>query len=111
MSWSWIRKSRRLWIPATSSTGASHSATNASGGTLTSTTQQTGKFTTLVAQLHLNPYQSITADAQATYGNVSHQIDQASFSANLVGTGRLADHYLGFTWFATSASWPSWLSG
>src|SRR5437879_12139008 len=34
LSWSWIRKSRRLWSAATSSTGASHSATSASGGTL-----------------------------------------------------------------------------
>src|SRR5207248_10660810 len=78
--------------------------TSASGGTLTSTPQQNGKFTPLLAQLHVNPYQSITADAQAPYGNVSHQIDQASFSANLVGTGKWSDRYLGFTWFASFQS-------
>jgi len=48
----------------------------------------------------VNPYQSITFDANATYGNVSHQIDQTSVSANLVGTGKRADKYLSFTWFS-----------
>jgi len=93
-----------LTFSLTQTVSLSKPFTSASGGTLSSTTQQTGKFTPLLAQLHFNPYQSITADAQATYGNVSHQIDQASFSANLVGTGRLADRYLGFTWFATYQS-------
>jgi LPS-assembly protein len=80
--------------------------TSATGGSLTSTSlgPTDNKFTPLIAQLHLNPYQSITADAQATYGNVSHQIDQTSFSANLIGTGKWSDKYLGFTWFATFRS-------
>jgi lipopolysaccharide export system protein LptA len=59
------------------------------------------KFTPLVGILHVNPYQSITFDATATYGNVSHQIDQTSVSANLIGTGAHADKYLAFTYFAT----------
>jgi LPS-assembly protein len=91
--------------------------TSATGGNLPSSPfgfQSDNKFTPLVAQLHLNPYQSITADAQATYGNVSHQVDQTSLSANLIGTGKWSDKYLGFTWFAnfrtpvqTSSSDPS----
>lgn len=59
------------------------------------------KFTPLVATLRVNPYQSITVDASTTFGNVSHQIDQTSLSANLFGTGRLADKYMSLTWFAT----------
>jgi hypothetical protein len=59
------------------------------------------RFTPLVANLHVNPYQSITFDTTVTYGNVSHQIDQASVSANLVGTGKNLDKYLAFTYFAT----------
>ena len=59
------------------------------------------KFTPLVGTLRVNPYQSVTVDASATLGNVSHQIDQLSFSANLVGTGKRADKYLGLTWFET----------
>ncbi|HET7712112.1 MAG TPA: LPS assembly protein LptD [Thermoanaerobaculia bacterium] len=59
------------------------------------------KFTPLEASLHVNPYQSVTLDASATFGNVSHQIDQASVSANLVGTGTRADKYLSFTWFSS----------
>lgn len=59
------------------------------------------RFTPLVASLHVNPYQSITFDASASYGNVSHQIDQTSVSANLVGTGTAADKYLSFTYFAS----------
>ena len=54
-----------------------------------------------MGNLHVNPYQSITFDATATYGNVSHQIDQTSVSANLVGTGKNIDKYLAFTYFAT----------
>jgi len=78
--------------------------TNATGGTLpgSSITPGTqGKFTPLTATLHVNPYQTITLDASATYGNVSHQIDQSSLSANLLGTGKNADKYLSFTWFAS----------
>jgi len=59
------------------------------------------KYTPLTANLRFNPYQSITVDSNATYGNISHQLDQVSFSANLVGTGKRADKYLGLTYFAT----------
>jgi LPS-assembly protein len=76
--------------------------TNGTSGSLTGTSLSTGnnRFTPLVASLHVNPYQSITFDASTTWGNVSHQIDQTSVSANLVGTGARADKYLSFTWFA-----------
>jgi LPS-assembly protein len=71
--------------------------TTSSGSTLT-----TGqKFTPLVASLHANPYQSITVDASAAFGNISHQVDQASLSANLIGTGINSDKYLGLTWFTS----------
>ena len=59
------------------------------------------RYTPLTADLRFNPYQSITLDATATYGNISHQLDQVSLSANLVGTGKRADKYLGLTYFAT----------
>ena len=59
------------------------------------------RFTPLNATLRVNPYQAITVDASARYGNVSHQIDQTSLSANRLGTGTNADKYLGLTWFAT----------
>jgi LPS-assembly protein len=58
------------------------------------------KFTPLSASLRFNPYQSTTVDATVQFGNVSHQLDQLSVSANLIGTGKLADKYLGFTYFA-----------
>jgi len=75
--------------------------TSATGGNLPGSTATTqGKYTPLVASLRANPYQSITFDASATYGNVSHQVDQTSVSANLVGTGARADKYLRFTWFS-----------
>ncbi|MCU1244622.1 MAG: lptD, partial [Acidobacteria bacterium] len=51
--------------------------TSASGGNLpgsTETPSNDQKFTPLVASLHVNPYQSITLDANATFGNLSHQI-------------------------------------
>jgi lipopolysaccharide assembly outer membrane protein LptD (OstA) len=54
-------------------------------------------FSPLTASLHVNPYQSITLDANTTFGNVSHQVDQTSFSANILSR----DRYLGFTWFAS----------
>ncbi|HVS31296.1 MAG TPA: LPS assembly protein LptD [Thermoanaerobaculia bacterium] len=60
-----------------------------------------GKFTPLTATLRVNPYQSITLDANATFGNITKQLDQSSFSANLIGTGKNADKYVGVTWFAT----------
>jgi LPS-assembly protein len=59
------------------------------------------KFTPLSASLRYNPYQSTTVDATAQFGNVSHQLDQVSVSANLLGTGRFIDKYLGFTYFAS----------
>jgi len=59
------------------------------------------KFTPLLGNLRFNPYQSVTVDATAAYGNISHQLDQLSLSANLVGTGTRADKYLGLTYFAS----------
>lgn len=59
------------------------------------------KFTPMVATLRVNPYQSLTLDASTTIGNISHQIDQTSLSANLAGTGKRSDKYLGLTWFAS----------
>jgi hypothetical protein len=77
--------------------------TNTTGGNLPGSTQPLGtnKYTPIQASLHVNPYQSITLDANASYGVVSHQVDQTSLSANLVGSGRLEDKYLSFTYFAT----------
>lgn len=60
-----------------------------------------GRFTPLLATLRFNPYQAITLDASAAFGNVSRQLDQVSVSANLVGTGTQADKYLGLTYFAS----------
>jgi LPS-assembly protein len=71
------------------------------GGLPGSQVPQSGRFTPLIAGLHVNPYQSITLDAAATFGNVSHQLDQTSLSANLLGTGKRADKYLSFTWFSS----------
>lgn len=65
------------------------------------TSQGEQKFTPLLATLRFNPYQSVTVDANATFGNVSRQADSMSLSANLVGTGKRADKYLGFTYFAS----------
>lgn len=59
------------------------------------------QFTPLTATLRFNPYQSITVDANASFGNISHQADSLSLSANLVGTGERADKYLGFTYYAS----------
>jgi len=86
-----LRQSVSLSKPFTSATGG-----NLPGSTAT----PQGKFTPLVASLHVNPYQSVTFDANATFGNVSHQVDQTSVSANLIGTGARADKYLRFTWFS-----------
>jgi len=77
------------------------STTSGSTGSSTPTVDLNQKFTPLVASLHVNPYQSITLDASTTFGNVSHQLDQTSLSANLVGTGKNVDKYLAFTWFAS----------
>lgn len=79
--------------------------TNGTSGALPGLpTTTNSKFTPLVATLRVNPYQAITVDANATFGNTSHQIDQTSLSANLIGTGKNADKYLGLTWFATFRS-------
>ncbi|HYR28685.1 MAG TPA: LPS assembly protein LptD, partial [Thermoanaerobaculia bacterium] len=59
------------------------------------------RFTPLLASLRFNPYQSVTFDASASFGNISHQLDQVSVSANLVGTGERADKYVNFTYFAS----------
>lgn len=88
-----IRQTVSLSKPFTSGTGG-----NLAGSSIPIDTNQ--KFTPLVASLHMNPYQSITFDASSTWGNVSHQIDQASLSANLIGGGANDARYLGFTWFA-----------
>jgi len=90
-----LRQSVSLSKPFTSSTG----------GNLPGTTTPPGenKFTPLVASLHINPYQSLTFDSSATFGNVSHQLDQLSVAANLVGTGTRADKYLSFSWFSSFA--------
>lgn len=75
--------------------------TAATTGGLSTTVPQTGQFTPLVAALHVNPYQSVTLDASASYGNVSHELDSTSLSANLLGTGSRVDKYLSFTWFSS----------
>ena len=62
------------------------------------------EFTPLQASLRVNPYQSVTLDATASFGNISHQLDQMSVSANVLGTGRHADKYLGLTYFASLES-------
>ena len=86
----------------TQSVSLGRAFTNATAGGLSgSTVPQQGKFTPLVAGLHVNPYQSVTLDASATFGNISHQLDQTSLSANLLGTGVRADKYLSFTWFSS----------
>lgn len=87
-----LTQSVSLGTPFTSSTV---------GGISGSTVPQQGKFTPLVAGLHVNPYSSVTLDAAATFGNISRQLDQTSLSANLLGTGVRADKYVSFTWFST----------
>ena len=77
--------------------------TNATGGSLGSGSLTPGdsKLTPLVASLHFNPYQTITFDASTSYGSTTHQIDQTSISANLVGSGIHIDKYLSFSYFAS----------
>ena len=58
-------------------------------------------YTPLFATLRVNPFQSVTVDASAQFGNISHQLDQTSFSANVIGSGANAGRYIGLTWFAT----------
>jgi len=84
----------------TQSVSLGNQFTNANVGGL-STVPQQGKFTPLLAGLHVNPYSSLTFDASATISNISHQIAQTSLSANLLGTGTRADKYLSFTWFSS----------
>ncbi|HMC20365.1 MAG TPA: LPS assembly protein LptD [Thermoanaerobaculia bacterium] len=88
-----LRQSVSLSKPFTSSTGGSIPGSTVPPGE--------NKFTPLLASLHVNPYQSLTLDASATFGNVSHQLDQTSLAANLVGTGKYADKYLSFSWFSS----------
>ncbi|HEX7831277.1 MAG TPA: LPS assembly protein LptD [Thermoanaerobaculia bacterium] len=76
-----------------------------------STVPQENSFSPLLANFRFNPYQSITLDANALFGNVSHQIDQVSVSANLVGTGTRSDKYLGLTYFSTFEQPGSTASG
>jgi lipopolysaccharide assembly outer membrane protein LptD (OstA) len=78
--------------------------TNATGGSVPGSSIPPGvdnKFTPLVASLHVNPYQSFTVDASSTFSNVSHQLNQTSLSANVIGTGKNTDKYMSFTWFAS----------
>jgi LPS-assembly protein len=75
--------------------------TSATSGGLSSTVAAQGKFTPLVAAVHVNPYSSVTLDASASFGNGSHQLDSTSLSANLLGTGARIDKYLSFTWFSS----------
>jgi LPS-assembly protein len=58
------------------------------------------QFTPLAARLRVNPYQSMTLDATARFGNESHQLDYMTVSANVLGSGKHADKYLGFSYFA-----------
>jgi hypothetical protein len=85
-----LRQTVSLSKPFTTATG---------GGTVP--LNDGGKFTPLTATLRVNPYQSITVDANASFGNITKQLEQSSFSANLIGTGKNADKYLRVTWFAT----------
>lgn len=83
-----LRQSAALSEPVTTSTGGSSGFAE-------------HQFTPLDATLRVNPYQSITIDATARFGNISRQLDQTSLSANLIGSGDRAGEYLSLTWFAT----------
>ncbi|HEX9981732.1 MAG TPA: LPS assembly protein LptD [Thermoanaerobaculia bacterium] len=74
---------------------------NRGGSNIPGAERRPARYTPLTASLRVNPYQTLTLDATSTFGNVSHQIDTTSVSANLVGTGDNADKYLSFTWFAS----------
>lgn len=56
------------------------------------------KYTPLSVTAHVNPYQSISLDANATFGNISHQLDQASVSANVLGP---QGSFLALTYFTS----------
>jgi LPS-assembly protein len=60
-------------------------------------TIDTDRFTPLSVTAHVNPYQSISLNANATFGNRSKELDQASLSANVNGP---ANSYMALTWFA-----------
>ena len=62
---------------------------------------ESNTYTPLFATLRVNPFQTVTVDASAQFGNLSHQVDQTSFSANILGTGANTGRYVGVTWFAT----------
>lgn len=64
------------------------------------TSERRDRFSPLTVTAHLNPYQRITVDASASFGNVSKQLDQATLSANLSGERG----FLNMTWFSTFAS-------
>lgn len=59
------------------------------------------RFTPLSVTAHINPYQSISLDANASFGNRSKELDQASLSANINGP---ANSYVALTWFASFAN-------
>ncbi|MGA7615475.1 MAG: LPS assembly protein LptD [Thermoanaerobaculia bacterium] len=61
-------------------------------------TPNASKFTPLTLTAHVNPYQTVSLDANASFGNVSHQIDQASLSGRFVEPK--SNSYLNFTWFS-----------
>lgn len=58
------------------------------------------KFTPLVIQAHVNPYQRFVVDASLTYGNISNQLDQSSLAATISGQNA----YLNLTWFTSYES-------
>lgn len=70
----------------------------------TSGTLAGDRFTPLTISAHVNPYQSISIDANASFGNESKELDQASLSANLNGP---ANSYVALTWFASFANLPT----
>ncbi|HEY5610366.1 MAG TPA: LPS assembly protein LptD, partial [Thermoanaerobaculia bacterium] len=57
------------------------------------------RFTPLSLTTRFNPYQSVSVDATAVFGNLSQQLDQASLSANLRSAA--TNRYLGLTWYST----------
>lgn len=64
----------------------------------TATSEQ--HFTPLTLQIRVNPYSAFTFDANATFGNVSRQLDQMNVSASLSSKQR----YVNFNWFASFAA-------
>ena len=62
--------------------------------------QRRNRFSPLTLSAHINPYQTVTIDANASFGSESKQLDQATLSANLHGERG----FLNLTWFSTFAS-------